>query len=129
VNYKIANKTFLRRILWVDFICGFVTGVLGLLFLDNWSEILGLSFTVVFWVSLITLSYALVAFSLALPKEVNVFCVRMLIKANWAWTGISIILIYLHFDNASSLGKGFLLTQLSAVALLAYIEGKQLKLG
>mgnify|MGYP006935364537 CR=1 FL=1 len=126
MSYKIVNNDFLRLVLWIDFICGFSTGICGLLYPDFWSKFLGLNHSFLFWICLISLSYSVLAFSLAIVKKTNVMGLLLLIRTNWLWTLISLIFLFFHLIGATLIGKIFLIGQLFIAALLAYIEGKQL---
>ncbi|WP_299455191.1 hypothetical protein [uncultured Microscilla sp.] len=116
----------MKNILWADFVAGFSTGVIGLIFSHQLTTLLGLPYLFIVWVSAITLLYALNALGLALMKSTIARLVLVLVYANWLWTLISVGLLYLHFGNASMLGKAFLILQIIVVGGLAFAEGKQL---
>lgn len=127
MNYSIKNHSLLRKILWADFALGASCGLAGLLLCGTLVPVLGLGYELIFWISLITLLYSLVAFRLVSVKSIHIPLLRALIAANWAWTLVSLGFIYFHFSAASLLGQIWLILQILIVGGLAYLEGKQLE--
>jgi hypothetical protein len=126
MSYSIKDALLLKKILWADTILGGITAIAGLCFFTPLTGILGLTASFILTVSAITLCYAIVAFILARQSQVSVPLLRILIYANWTWTIISIVLLFIHFDTAQLLGKIFLVLQIVVVGGLAYLEGRQL---
>ncbi|KOY85707.1 hypothetical protein AD998_05665 [bacterium 336/3] len=124
--YYIKNTAFLRKVLWIDFLCGSSVGVGGLIFHKELINIVGLSDILILWIAKITLLYALSAMAIALMKTLSVPLVRIQVYANWFWTLISIGLLFFHFSDAQIFGKIFLILQILVVGGLAYIEGSQI---
>ena len=127
MKYEIIDLSRLRKILWADFALGFSSGLLGMVFTEFFSDLFGLTFEVVFYISLVTAGYAVVAFSLVISKRIPILPLRGLIYANWAWTLVSCGIIYFHFLDAVPLGQIWLLLQIIVVGGLAYLEGRQLR--
>ena len=127
MKYEIINLPRLRKILWADFALGFSSGVLGMVFTEFFSELFGLSFEVVLYISLVTACYSVVAFGLVTSKRIPILPLRILIYANWAWTLVSCGIIYFNFMDAVPLGQIWLVLQIIVVGGLAYLEGRQLR--
>lgn len=126
MRYKIKNQPVLNKLLWLDTFLGGVTALLGLLFFKPLTNLLGLSTDLILTISIITLLYAMVAVTLAVQKSTAIPLLRVLVKANWVWTGISVVLFFMHYEHATSLGIAFLILQIVAVGGLAYLEGNQI---
>jgi hypothetical protein len=126
MNYSIKDPGWLKKLLWADTILGGTTAITGICFLKSLDSILGLTRLFILYVSVITLCYAIVALILASQKKVFIPLLRILIYANWAWTIVSVILLFIHFDEALLLGKIFLVLQIIVVGGLAWLEGRQL---
>lgn len=86
MRYRIKDTQILSKILWLDFIMGAATGLLGLIFHSFFTSVLGLPENIVIWISAITLLYSLFALKLATMKTPSIPQLRILIFANWAWT-------------------------------------------
>lgn len=127
MTYRIKSNTALINILWVDFFLGASTGLLGLSFFEFFSPIFGLTAQILIWISAVTFLYSLFALRLAVMKSLSIPLVRILIYANWAWTLVSIGIITFHFNDATLLGKFFLILQIIVVGGLAWLEGNQLE--
>ena len=117
----------LKSLLWIDFWLGFTTGVIGILFYGFLETLLQIPRDIVVIVSVVTLLYAFLAFFLAQRNSPEVRLTKVLIIANWLWSIVSVVLLYLYFSNASIFGKLFLILQIIVVAGLAYLEGRALK--
>ncbi|QEC44302.1 hypothetical protein [Pseudobacter ginsenosidimutans] len=125
--YTIKNNRALRQILWLDFILGGSTALVGILFSEPLTGFLGFSQQFILTVSIITGLYALLALRLALQTVISVRMLRLLILANWIWALISIGLLFFYFKPATIPGKIFLILQVLVVGGLAWFENKQLK--
>jgi hypothetical protein len=123
----IKNISLLRKILWVDFLFGSSAGIAGIFYFEKISNILQLPSSQFFIISIITLVYAVGALVLALQSNINILLLKIQILANWFWTLVSIVLLYLHCLNASILGDFYLIAQILVVGILAYLEGKQIQ--
>jgi hypothetical protein len=126
MHYTIKNPSTLRKLLWADTILGGGTAIIGLLFFNTLSDLLGFTTIFIIVVSVVTLLYAIVAFILANQKSVSIPLLRLLVQANWFWTAVSIVLLFLHYSSAKALGIAFLILQILVVGGLAYLEGKQI---
>lgn len=124
---SVKNILLLRKILWIDALAGGITAIMGLVFFHPLSNLLGLTTTLIVSVSMVTLLYAVVAFILVKQSFISIDLLRVLIYANWLWTFISMILFFIHFDNAKTFGAIFLILQIIVVGGLAYLEGNQLE--
>ncbi len=127
MQHRIRDVQILLKILWVDFIMGATTGLLGLVFYSFFTSFLGLPKNIVIWISAITLLYSLFALKLATMKTPSIPQLRILIFANWAWTIISLGVITFHFSDATLFGEIFLILQIIIVGGLAWLEGNQLE--
>ncbi len=126
MNYRIKNITALKKILWADALLGGSNAVIGLLFSTRLTNVLGLSRPLILIISGITLLYAIIAFVLANQRPAAIPLLRTLVAANWIWTVISVILLFIHYDTATIFGAAFLILQVLVVGALAYLEGNQI---
>ncbi|MEL6671385.1 MAG: hypothetical protein AAFR61_04310 [Bacteroidota bacterium] len=117
----------MKKLLWVDFAAGAVTSLLGIFLAGFFAPIFGIPEAVLFWMHVVTLGYALVSSTLAIPQKVNMPRLIGLIAGNWLWVPVNLVLIYFYFGEATLLGKLFLISQIVFVGGLAYIEGRQLE--
>ena len=116
MEFIIKNELILRRLLYSDAFIGSFTGIFGVVFATFLSKLVGIN----------TFCYSILASLLAFSKKIDIRYTRILILANWIWSVISIFLLYLHYDNATLVGKSYLILQVIAVAGLAYLEGSQI---
>ncbi len=127
MRYRVKDTQILSKILWIDFIMGATTGLLGLVFLSFFTSTLGFPENIIIWISAITLLYSLFALKLATMKTPSIPQLRILIFANWTWTIISLGISVFHFSDATLFGKAFLILQIIVVGGLAWLEGNQLE--
>jgi hypothetical protein len=125
-NYSIKDIITLRKLLWLDFIMGSSTALIGLVFYKFLTSFFGLTSSLILIISVITFLYSVAAFTLARQKEIYLFLLIVLIYANWFWMIISIVLLFAHFEHATVFGKVFLILQIIVVGGLAWLEGNQL---
>lgn len=125
-TYRIRNQPFLRQVLWADAIADGLTALIGLFFFTVLNQLLGLPTNLIIVIAVVTLSYGVLAFRLALQRTTSVPLLRALVTANWVWTGVSVVLLFVHGSRATPLGLAFLILQLLVVGGLAYVEGNQL---
>lgn len=116
----------LKKILWADFILGFVTAVAGLVLYKILTPFLGLPANLILVIAAVTLLYSIFAFYLARQNVPARGPLRILVIANWVWTVISVILLILFFSGATVFGALFLVLQVVVVGGLAWLEGKYL---
>ncbi|HYC85611.1 MAG TPA: hypothetical protein VEB86_10330 [Chryseosolibacter sp.] len=119
----------LKHLLWLDFLLGFTTGIIGLIYFNSLETLLGIPARIIIIVGLITLLYAVVAILLAIQNSPHQGVVNVLVTANWVWSFVSLFLVNLYFSNAAVLGKVFLVLQVVVVGALAYFEGRALRHG
>jgi hypothetical protein len=124
-EYQIKNRKTLRRLLWLDTALGTTNAVAWLLFTDFWAGFLGLSVTVIVAIALVNVVYASSALYLAVQAAAPARLVRWLVLANWLWVLVSLVLLRLHFGDATVFGKVFLVSQVIGVGALAWAEGRQ----
>ena len=124
--YTIKDTLFLKKILWLDTIMGLTTAILGLAFFNSLTHLLGLPTNLIKIISIVTLMYSIVALILATQKNISIPLLRLLVNANWVWTIISVILFFIHFNQAEMMGIIFLFLQIFVVGGLAYLEGNQI---
>ena len=126
MTYSIKNTLFLKKILLVDALMGSITAIIGLVFFNWLTYFLGLPKNHIIVISSITLIYAIVALALVVQKNISIPLLRLLVNANWVWTIISVILFFIHFNQAEMMGVIFLILQVIVVGALAYLEGNQI---
>lgn len=117
----------MRTILWIDAVAGGSTALVGLLFYNPLTTLLGLPQRLILTIALITLLYAGAALTLVIQSRLPVALLRVLINANWFWTLISVGLLAGYAQTATPLGVLFLVLQIVVVSGLAYTEGHQLR--
>jgi hypothetical protein len=117
----------LKNLLWIDFWLGFITGTIGILFYNTLKTFLVIPVDIIIIISLVTLAYSLLALIVAQQKQGGLRLAKILIAANWLWSVVSIILLFLFFQNSSVFGKLFLVLQIIVVGGLAYFEGRAVK--
>jgi hypothetical protein len=100
--------------------------LVGLIFFDGFSKILGLPTKEIILISAITLLYSVTACYLAKQKMVSIGLLRIQIGANWFWTIISILLLFFHYSDVTFFGLVYLILQVFVVGVLAFLEGNQL---
>ena len=105
---------------------GSITGIIGITFFRIVASFLEIPDKVMMVISAVTFSYALFALYLAQQHPPAIRPTKILIAANWLWSLISILLVYVYFSNASVYGKLYLILQVIVVGGLAYLEGKAL---
>jgi len=128
MNNRTRDIPKLKKILWVDFLLGGGTAMIGLLWYPSMAVFLGLPTKLVVVIAVITLGYALLAFRLAQQTLPAIRLLKGLIYANWIWTVISVALLISYFNNASAFGVTFLFLQVAVVGSLAYLEGRYISL-
>lgn len=106
---------------------GASVGLAGLLLYRKAALFLGFSDIFVLIVSAVTLLYACMACYLALRNPVPRAPLKVLIRGNVLWAGVSVVLIFLYFNEALVFGKIFLVLQVLVVGGLGYAEAKALK--
>jgi hypothetical protein len=126
MSNSIKNIEYLRKILWADAFLGGFTALVGLTCTQFMTNFLGLSSNFILIVSEVTFIYAIGAFVLAKQKNISVYWLQILVKANWYWTAISGILLNFHWDTTTSWGTTFLILQVIVVGGLAYLEGNEI---
>ena len=97
-----------------------------LAFFNSLTHLLGLPTNLIKIISIVTLMYSIVALILATQKNISIPLLRLLVNANWVWTIISVILFFIHFNQAEMMGVIFLILQVIGVGALAYLEGNQI---
>jgi hypothetical protein len=124
-SYQIKDRKVLRRLLWLDTSLGSINASTWLLFPSFWADFLGLSQALVVVIALVNVVYASSACYLAAQQRPSASLVRWLVRANWLWVLVSIVLVLLHFGDATVFGKVFLVAQVLGVGALAWAEGRQ----
>lgn len=112
----------MKRVLWADCLLGGGTAVIGLLWYQALAIFLGLPANLIVIIAAVTMTYALLALSLAFQSAPSILLLRVLIYANWVWTIISIMLLIFYFRDATIFGAAFLILQVLVVGMLAYLE-------
>jgi hypothetical protein len=116
----------LKKILWADFILGFITAVILAIY-KPLAIFLGLPADLLLMIAAVTFLYSLLAFYLAMQAIPSGRLVRILVIANWAWTVVSVILLMLFIAEATIFGVVFLVLQVVVVGGLAWLEGREPK--
>lgn len=122
----IQDVPFLKKILWLDTFMGSTTAIIGLALSEQLTLILGLPENLILVVAFVTLLYGIGALMLANQKNVSIPLLKLLVKANWLWTVVSLVLFLRYFSEAKILGVTFLVLQIAVVGGLAYWESKQI---
>ena len=115
----------LKQILWLDTVVGGLTAIVGLTQYGLLTPILGLPTPLTLLISGVTLLYAVVAFVLVNQGSPSIVPLQLLIKANWLWSFISLVLFIIYHPMATPIGITFLVLQVVVVGVLAYVEGRQ----
>lgn len=126
MNFSIKNEPLLKRFLWLDALSGGATAITGLLYFTTLTTVLGFTAPSILTVASINLLYAILALTVALQKPTSVRLLRRLVYANWVWTAISALMIFIYFSSATNIGRSLLLIQPVFVGGLAYLETKQI---
>lgn len=121
------GNRLVKKILWADFFLGFFTGAAGLILYPILTSFLGLPTWLIIIIAAVTFSYSILAFVLARQPEPSQPLLRVLVYANWIWTLISVVLIFLFIGGATIFGAIFLVLQVLVVGLLAWAEGRHLQ--
>jgi len=128
MDIDLKNDTgALKKLLWLDTFMGSSVGLAGLLLYRQAAVFLGFSEIFVLIVSAVTLLYACMACYLAMRSRVPLRPLKVLVRANWFWAAVSVVLIFLYFEGATLYGKIFLVLQVLVVGGLARAEGRALK--
>ncbi len=126
MGFSIKNESLLKRFLWLDALSGGVTAITGLLCFTTLTTVLGFTTPSIVTVATINLLYAILASIIALQKPTSIRLLRLLVYANWAWTAISVLMIFSYFGSATNLGDSLLLIQPIFVGGLAFLENNQI---
>lgn len=118
-----------EEILKIDFTLAFFTGLIGIVFYKNLIEPTGLSTNFIVIVSLFHLLYAFYSGTLLITKSNSNRTFKLLILANWFWMIVSIVLLFLFWNEVKILGQLLLIVQVLVLGVLAYVEGKIHKSG
>ncbi len=105
---------------------GASVGLAGLLLYRPAAVFLGFSEIFVLIVSAVTLLYACMACYLALRNPVPRTPLKALIRGNWLWAAVSVVLIFLYFNEATLYGRIFLVLQVLVVGGLGWGENRAL---
>ena len=124
--HYIKNPPLLTKILWLDAFMGGSCGIAGLALFQPFSGLFGLSSGFLIFISAVTFCYSIVAGILASQKVVSIPLLRVLVFANWAWGAFSVVMVFIHCQQATALGVAFLVLQIIVVGGLAYLEGRQI---
>ena len=126
MSYSIKDEHFLKKIVWLDSLAGGATALICLLGYVPLTTALGVTTPFILTVATVNLLYAILAFVVAAQKPTSVGLFRVLVYANWAWTAISILMIFIYFGHGTSFGNVLLVCQPIFVGGLAYIENSQI---
>lgn len=125
MGVETRNDT-LKKLLWLDTFMGASVGLAGLLLYRPAAIFLGFTECFVLLVSAITFLYACMACFLATRKTIPLRPLKLLIYANAFWAVVSIILIFLYFNEATLYGRIFLVLQVLVVGGLGWAENRAL---
>jgi len=112
----------LIKLLWIDAFAGLSVGLAVLLLKDLVQPFLQLPRSLLVSCAVIALCYAVYAFHLVLRKAQSVRWVRALIYGNGAYAVFCLGLLWYYFNEASWLGRGYLLLDSVGVGTLALVE-------
>jgi hypothetical protein len=127
MRYTINNTARLRKILWLDFLCGITNGLAGLLFVHFFATFLGLPENHLLIICAVTVLYACGALYLATQQKINIPFLLVQVYANWFWTAVSVGLLVYYYAAATVPGIIFLVLQIVVVGGLAWLEMSQLE--
>lgn len=117
-----------RKLLWVDCTAGAVVGVAVLLLHDWLNKWYQLPQSLVFFMGVMNLTYALYSFSLARRSKRPMSLIRLLVIANLVWALLLVWWVFVFFETASLLGLGYLLLEALFVGGLAVLEWRSREL-
>ncbi len=114
----------IRPLLWFDCAAGGVAGVAMLALSGLLAPLFGVPRALLVTTALVNLAYGAFSFSLARQTEAPRRLVRALIVANFAWTGVCVVLAAFLAGPGSWLGAGFVLAEGLLVGALAAVEAR-----
>jgi hypothetical protein len=114
----------LKKLLWIDAFAGLSVGIAVLLLKDLVQPFLQLPSSLLTSCAVIALCYSVYAFHLVLRKAQSARWVKALIYANGAYAVFCLVLLWYFFEEASWLGRGYLLLDSVGVGTLALVEWK-----
>ena len=114
----------LKKLLWMDAFAGLSVGVGVLLVKELIQPYLQLPRSLLTACAVIALLYAVYSFHLVLRKPQSAGWVRILIYGNSAYAVFCLGLLWYYFNEASWLGRGYLLLDSVGVGTLAFVEWK-----
>src|SRR5688572_33385341 len=95
------GNRLVKQLLWADFFLGFLTGAAGLILYSILTSFLGLPTWLILGIAAVTFLYSILAFILARQPEPSQPLLRVLVYANWIWTLVSVVLIFLFIGGAT----------------------------
>ncbi len=117
----------LKQLLWLDAVAGGVTALVGLLTYRQLAVWLGLPPQLLLATALANAAYGACAGSLARQADPGHEGLRSLVRANWLWTIVSLVMLGVYRNQVTPLGLAFLVLQPLVVGGLAWLEGRHLK--
>ena len=119
---SVSGSTFLRRVLALDAVTSGVMGAATVLAVAPLSSLLGLSTSLLFWAGLSLLPFAAFGGWLATREQPPRAGVWAVILVNALWVIDSFALLASAWSDLTLSGKGFVVFQAVAVAILAELE-------
>lgn len=114
----------LKKLLWIDAFAGLGIGAGVLLVKDLIQPYLRLPHSLLLFCAITALLYAAYSFHLVWRKSQSAGWVRALIYGNSAYAVLCLGLLWYYFNEASWLGRGYLLLDSVGVGTLAFVECK-----
>ncbi len=117
-----SSVNFMRFVLWADVISCLACGLLQLALTTVLSERLGLSATLLAYTGIFLLLYGAAVLFIATRIRVPNAIVWLLIAGNMAWAVACIAFLLAAVAELTLFGKGYVVLQASAVAILAQLQ-------
>ena len=126
--YSIKNRRVLRVILRMDTALGLGFGFVGFFLAKPLLEISKLPFLVIFYLSLWSLAFGIIAtilFVKNLRNEKAAPLLRFHIKANWFRSLFYLLLLPMFISKITPIGIFYLVAHALGTAFIAYLEHRQ----
>lgn len=113
----------LKQLLWLDALAGATTAAIGFLAYRQLAVWFGLPPNLLLAIAVANAVYGASAFSLARQPSPDI---RPLVRANWLWAIVSLVMLASYYKAVTPLGLAFLVLQPIVVGGLAWLEGRHL---
>jgi len=124
IDGKVKTRPGLRTLLCFDCTAAGVVGLTTLLAADLLAPLFGLPQVVLLVTAIANLAYGAFSYSLARSQEAPRRLVRALVAANFAWTGVCVVLAAAFAGPGRWLGVAYLIVEGVFVGVLAAAEAR-----